>query len=222
MKRCNSCNIIKKLSKFSKQKSRKDGLQLSCKECDKIRSHLYFRTKDGLVSKIYSNQKVNSKTRGHVPPCYSKQDLQDWLYSQKKFHHLFHIWEIGNFDRMLVPSVDRMDDYEPYSFSNIQLMTWRENEAKGNIDRVEGRNNKKNKTDLQYSKDGDFITAHHSTCGASRQSNISQKNISACCTGKRKSAGGFYWEYPLITTRTAKVITMMHSEVKKQERKDNK
>tara|TARA_R110000744_G_C18962443_1_gene517067 strand:- start:55 stop:561 length:507 start_codon:yes stop_codon:yes gene_type:complete len=35
MKKCNVCNIEKPLSEFSKDKSKKDGLQYKCKECTK-------------------------------------------------------------------------------------------------------------------------------------------------------------------------------------------
>ena len=37
----------------------------------------------------------------------------------------------------------------------------------------------------------EFPSAHE----ASRQTGINQGNISSCCKGKKKSAGGFYWHY---------------------------
>jgi hypothetical protein len=35
MKKCNKCSLKKAESEFSKDKSRKDGLQACCKECNK-------------------------------------------------------------------------------------------------------------------------------------------------------------------------------------------
>ena len=40
-----------------------------------------------------------------------------------------------------------------------------------------------------------LILEFPSTREASRQTKINQGNISSCCQGKRKSAGGFYWHY---------------------------
>lgn len=45
------------------------------------------------------------------------------------------------------------------------------------------------------SKESGLITYWKSATVASRQIGISQSNICACLKGKRKSAGGFYWQY---------------------------
>lgn len=42
---------------------------------------------------------------------------------------------------------------------------------------------------------GRVISDYPSTMEAERQLNISNSNISACCNGKRKTAGGFKWCY---------------------------
>ena len=48
---------------------------------------------------------------------------------------------------------------------------------------------------LQYTKDGNFIEEYISATEAGKICKISQKNISCCCTGKLKSAGGFVWRH---------------------------
>ena len=48
---------------------------------------------------------------------------------------------------------------------------------------------------LQYSKSGEFIAEYPSTKEAERRTRCSHGNISSCCKGKRKSAGGFIWKY---------------------------
>ena len=48
---------------------------------------------------------------------------------------------------------------------------------------------------LQFSKDGEFIAEYPSIMEASRQTGCYQSHICACCKGKRKSTGGFIWEY---------------------------
>ena len=123
----------------------------------------YRHTKRGLISRMYGHQRAASKKRGHPLPTYSNEDLQDWLSSQTLFHHLFHLWENSNYDKLLIPSVDRIDDDEGYSFSNIQLMTWSENKAKSHKDMrasklKHGHNPQKEVN--QYSKKGTFIEGY--------------------------------------------------------------
>lgn len=47
----------------------------------------------------------------------------------------------------------------------------------------------------QYSKNGEFIIEWNSIINASNTLKINQGNISTCCQGKTKSAGGFIWKY---------------------------
>ncbi len=47
----------------------------------------------------------------------------------------------------------------------------------------------------QFTKDGQFIAKHKSQSEAFRQTGAHISDISRCCLGKRKSAGGFRWEF---------------------------
>lgn len=48
---------------------------------------------------------------------------------------------------------------------------------------------------IQFSKEGELIAEFPSTSEAERQTGIPYTNISATCSGKRHSAGGFKWQY---------------------------
>lgn len=48
---------------------------------------------------------------------------------------------------------------------------------------------------LQYDQIGNLINEWCSTQTASKLTQISQSNISSCCLGNRKLAGGFIWKY---------------------------
>ena len=48
---------------------------------------------------------------------------------------------------------------------------------------------------LQFTKDGTFIKEWQSINEAGRQLGIAKAGICACCKGKAKSAGRFYWKY---------------------------
>ena len=58
-----------------------------------------------------------------------------------------------------------------------------------------GKINAPTKSVVQYSKDGEFITEYTSTMEAERQTGCIHQNISKCCKGKLKSAGGYIWRY---------------------------
>ncbi len=50
----------------------------------------------------------------------------------------------------------------------------------------------------QFDRDGKFIASYECAKEAERQTGILQPNISSCCTGKLKSAGGFLWKHSKI------------------------
>ena len=52
---------------------------------------------------------------------------------------------------------------------------------------------KRRKAVLQYDLQGNFIRRYDSVSDAVNSENI--KHISSCCTGKRKTAGGYIWKY---------------------------
>ena len=47
----------------------------------------------------------------------------------------------------------------------------------------------------QFTKDGQFIAEYISQNEAFRQTGVNLRNISSCCHGKLKSAGGYVWKY---------------------------
>ena len=52
-----------------------------------------------------------------------------------------------------------------------------------------------NKPVVQYTKEGEFVAEYESTLVAKNITGIDSSNISKCCLGKLKSAGGFKWAY---------------------------
>lgn len=70
--------------------------------------------------------------------------------------------------------------------------------AKYNIlfsNNIEKMNKKTRKRVVQTDNKGNFIALYVSVSEAGRQTGINFKNISACCLGKRKNAGGYIWNY---------------------------
>ena len=134
-KRCSKCRKTKELSKFFKRARSNDGYSSICINCRDIKKK-YYRTKKGLVSKIYCSQKDHSKRRRHQPPLYSRDELWGWINNEnniKKFNEIFEEWVKSGYAKDKILSIDRKDNSLPYSFDNIQLTTWDKNNNKSRI-----------------------------------------------------------------------------------------
>jgi len=192
---CTKCAKNKKEKRFGIDNRAKSGFTSICKKCDKEKSMAYKRSKVGLVSRIYNNQKTASDRRGYEHPTYTLVELREWLLSQNKYHELHAAWVKSNYEYGLSPSVDRLDDYVSYALNNVQLMTWDENNTKGNVDQKSGKLNKRNRAVSQFSLDGTFIESFHSGREASRMTGVSKVSDCVSNPGRNKTAGGFIWRY---------------------------
>jgi len=154
--------------------------------------------------------KYRSKVRGHPNPDFSREEFIDWAYSNN-YSSLHKNWVSSNYSKDSVPSVDRLKDNLPYTFSNMVLTTWEINNAKGLLDRQTGRTTTwQNKTVYMLDKSGVHLKSFHSTGAAHRATNVGQSHISDCCTGKRKSAGGYTWTYvkPMTVEEVDEQLTL--------------
>ncbi len=196
-KKCSKCGDIKKLSEFSRDKGKKDGRDGICSKCRSKMNIARNRSKKGFTSKVYNDQVALSKKRGYEAPKYTREELREWLLNQKLFHKLHKEWAESNYDRWLAPSIDRLDDYKTYSFDNIQLMTWKENDRKGKDDMFNGINNKRSKSVIQYDSNMNFIKEYHSLTQAERETGCFHSNITKCCNNHPAypRCGGFKWKY---------------------------
>lgn len=196
-KKCTNpnCRKEKPLTEFYKDKNIKCGLKSICKVCSNIKTKEYAKTKNGLISIIYSSQIKSSKKRNMEKPSYSREWFSHWIYNQKLFQKLFEKWKLSNHDINLVPSVDRINFKKGYTKDNIQLMTWNQNKEKGYCEKVDEINNKLNKPIIKLSKNETPIAEYISIKEASIENNIDDSYIVKACKGERKTAGGFIWRY---------------------------
>jgi len=195
MKKCTKCKITKELSEFYKSSNRKDGTQSYCKKCTALRNEEYFKTMDGVFTRIYGQQRSSSTRREHEMPLYTKQEMSEWLKRDWLFNLLYTNWCNCGYIKSMKPSIDRLDDNKGYSFDNIQVMTWAENREKEFRDHKSGKLDYDLKKVSQFSISGGFIRDFMSVNEAGRQTSVAYQNISKCCIGNLKSAGGFRWEF---------------------------
>ena len=194
---CTKCNCEKELTEYGIVKKTFDGRNQVCKICNAEISREQRKTKDGLTCRMYYNQKKNAKARNYALPNYSMVELREWVYSQPNFNELYDNWVKSGYDKDLIPSADRLDDYKSYTFDNIQLVTFRENLDNGMTNIKLGINNKPNKAVYQMDLYGTVINEFNSLHIAERETGIDCRSISRVCLGKKKSTQGFRWRFKI-------------------------
>lgn len=157
----------------------------------------WYKTVRGQVNRILSSQRYGSKKRGHPRPLYSVHELNEWLM-EHGFMDLYSAWVASDYDMLMTPSTDRLDDSKGYSFDNLRLVTWRENKERAYEDR---KNNilvtSQNKKVNQLTKDGVYIRSFDSIESAACAVSGDATNILKVCQ-KRPShltSKRFRWEF---------------------------
>jgi len=196
-KKCTKCNGIKPTCDFTVDNSKRDNRRPECRKCQNKRELAQKRTKEGLIGRIYSAQCSRSKLKGFEHPEYSIPELRSWAFKKDIYHELFDEWVRSGYDKMKTPSIDRLDDYKSYTFNNIQIITWKENNEKGRNDRKNGINNKVSKAVIQMSLSGMLIANYYSIIQAARETGVNRSSISKCCLRSQRQAGGYYWMFDI-------------------------
>ncbi len=191
MKTCSMCRQKKPLKEYCKRELSPDKLSYNCSTCSSKYIKNKSRTIDGMIRRIYLTQKSKSIKRGHIKPSYNYDQLKNWIISQSRFEILYKNWVESNYNTDLRPSCDRLENDDPYSLDNMRLVTWKENNLAGNKTSLA----KTSRKVIQKNKKGKLINGLNSIACAGRELGIHGTNITQCCGGNRRSAGGFIWEY---------------------------
>ncbi len=196
-KQCTKCKTIRNLSEYQKDKNTKSGYRPTCKECSYASTIRWNRSKKGVITHTWHHQVRHSKTRGHQPPTYTREELSEWMMSSTDFHVMYDNWCRLDYQSDYRPSVDRLDNSIGYTMANIRLVSFRDNYMQYHTDKVKGIETENCKAIVKLTKDGKIVGEYFSVAEALRQHGKKPNNarISAVLTGARKYYLHHRWEY---------------------------
>lgn len=151
------------------------------------------------LTKTYGRMKRDNRNKFNLELPFTKQEFSEWVLS-KKIIELLNNYKNNNFDKNFNPSIDRIDDYKGYSFDNIQLITWKENNEKGrksfkNKEQCSKMAKEKwSKKVIQRDLEGNIITIFNSTHDVNRILGFDSSLIARACR-LNKISKGYRWEY---------------------------
>lgn len=151
------------------------------------------------LTKTYGRMKRDNKIKFKTDLPFSKSEFSDWVLSKNIFK-LLNDYKNSNFDKNFNPSIDRIDDYKGYSFDNIQLITWKENNDKGrkslkNKEQCSKMAKEKwSKKVIQKDLEGNIIAIFNSTHDINRILGFDSSLIARACR-LNKISKGYRWEY---------------------------
>jgi hypothetical protein len=145
------------------------------------------KTKKGILTNSYSKQ----KTRKNV--TYTLKELHLKFLNDNRFNRLFNEWVKSNYNKEFKPTIDRINCKLDYNLDNIQCLTWSENRYKQRME-----TNIFRAKEIICLKDNIVVNTFRSVSDAVMKTGIMQSNISSCLTGKRKTCGGYNWQYKNI------------------------
>lgn len=194
---CTKCKIDRPIEKYSKRKDRPLGRRSDCKLCEKELRTNHYRSEDGVVTTMWNTQRRNCRDRGHEYPTYTKEEFREWVTSQNSWERLYNEWILSDYDKQMKPSIDRLDDYKSYSFSNIRLVTYTDNREAYYTNSMDGTTTKALEAVIKVDKvTGENLEEYFSIAEANRQHGKRQSNsdIVAVLNGRQKTCWGFVWK----------------------------
>lgn len=143
------------------------------------------RTLIGKLRRVYNSQLRNSRKRGHEAPKYTLDEFVEFYKNNETYKQLHAEWEKSGFLKYKAPSFDRLDNSKGYSFSNLQIVTFKKNNKLAHQDM---RDNKiiSSHTEIVQIVDEVVVARFSSLTEAERITGISAKSISNVVNGRAK------------------------------------
>lgn len=149
----------------------------------RLNTQKYRKTKKGVLTNMYRHM----VSRNSVD--FNLIEFQNRFLDDRKFNRLYNEWVKSNHQKQFKPSLDRINSSKGYTIRNTQMLNWAENRYKAVMER---RCRKGAVIQLLGNK---IIKKFKSQREAVLKTGISQGCISEVLNNKRKTAGGYNWEY---------------------------
>ena len=171
MKVCKKCKLSKSSDEYYSMKLNKDGKSGKCKECTKsdvkkntaLVGNTYDFSERGVVRVLYKTMKRHQKIRVHTEDVlpFNKEEFNLWL-NANDFKTKYDSWVSSGYKKKYKPSVDRLNDFEGYSFANMRLVTWEDNHNHQTEDILTGKGTSGERCHRigKYSKDGELLNTY--------------------------------------------------------------
>lgn len=153
----------------------------------------YYSSEYGIIKRMYHHIKER-KIKNELG---SFDKFYCWVINKTDFREILKTWRATNYKKDYKPSIDRINDYGIYEYSNMQIITWRENWFKGvkskkNIEQARKninspKNNRKGmskKIIVINLKDGKFYN-FNSIRECALKFNLSEKRLSDKLRGQK-------------------------------------
>jgi hypothetical protein len=195
IKKCSSCGEYKKLDNFCKSKSRKDGLNVYCRQCTSDKGKLSrIKVKNNIPKLIEGDLKKCSKCGDmkEVSEFYKQSDKASGYMSQCKSCHKEYYLENEDFYKFY-KHLHYIENKEHYSEKNRK---WRNQNAdrKREIDRIYQRKNRRKKYQRhveRFKNDPLYKLA----CNLRQRTNKAFKNKGYSKTSKTQEMLGCDWNF---------------------------
>lgn len=141
MKKCTKCNETKPVDQFYIDVRLKSQRTSKCKACADAaavaRYHADKSTPQGFARVLYQN--MLARVRGQARngkryaglPILPRDEFMAVALSSPEFLRLHSAWIACGRQRLMAPSVDRIDSDSGYLRDNIQFVSWEQNKRKG-------------------------------------------------------------------------------------------
>ena len=122
-KKCCTCNKVKSHEAFSKKTSSKDGLQSSCKTCNKIQAKRYVSTEEGYLTVLLLETREFARKK-RLTFQLTKEDVNELWSLQEGKCALTRSQLVYTRGSPFSLTLDRLNYNDGFVRCNVQLVCW--------------------------------------------------------------------------------------------------